>query len=188
MANSNSIKEIPKLESERLILRELSENDIDDIFEYASDPEVSIFLPWNTHISIDESKDFLKMSHKSFQTTDNIDWGIELKSESKLIGAISIRKWNDDNRCGDIGYVLSRKYWGKGITTEALRSVIKFGFEKLNANRLEAHCDENNTASYRVMEKVGMKYEGTLREKVLVKGKFINIRFYSILRREFTDR
>lgn len=187
MRNPNSIKEVPRLESDRLILRELCEDDIEDIFEYASDPEVSTYLPWNTHKSIDESKDFLKMSHKSFQTADNIDWGIELKNEGKLIGAISIRKWNDDNRCGDIGYVLSRKYWNKGITTEALKTVIKFGFENLNANRLEAHCDENNTASYRVMEKVGMKYEGTLREKVFVKGNFINIRFYSILRSEFTD-
>ncbi len=185
MSNKNSINEVPALETERLLLRALTDADVNDIFEYASDPEVSKYLPWNTHESIEESIAFLKMSKKAFQISDNIDWGIELKEEKKIIGAISMRKWNDRNKCGDVGYVLSRRYWGKGITTEALRSVIRFGFEKLKINRIEAHCDEANPGSYKVMEKAGMKYEGTLRDKVFIKNKFVTIRFYSILKKEF---
>ncbi len=187
MSNPNSIKEVPKLETARLILRGFCLEDADDIFEYASDNDVNLFMPWDVHKSKDETLEFLQKSDHLFKTSDCIDWGIELKSVKKIIGGISIREWNDQKRCADVGYVLSKKFWGKGYTTEALNEVIKFGFEKLNANRIEAHCDEDNIASYKVMEKAGMKYEGTLRRKVLVKNKFVNMRFYSILHLEFLN-
>lgn len=183
--NSNIFEEIPVLESGRLVLRGFSDNDIDDIFEYASIPEVTVFLPWETHRSIDDTKKFLKLSKDMFEKKDNIDFAIVLKSENKVIGGISIRKWNNENRCADIGYVLSPKYWNKGIITEAIKRIIKFGFDELNANRIEAHCDENNIGSYRAMEKAGMKYEGTLRQKVLMKGNYVNMKYYSILREEY---
>jgi ribosomal-protein-alanine N-acetyltransferase len=183
--NSNPLKEIPVLETERLVLRAFSTDDINDIFEYASVKEVTDFLPWETHKTLDDTRAFLKMSREMFNKYGNIDFAILLKQEKKVIGGISIRKWNDINRCADIGYVLSSKYWGRGIITEAIKRIIKFGFEDLNVNRIEAHCDENNTGSYRAMEKAGMKYEGTLREKTFMKGKFINMKFYSILKSEY---
>ena len=96
-----------------------------------------------------------------------------------------MRNWDKPDRCIDVGYAISNKYWNKGLTTEAVKAIIKFGFKKLDANRIETHCDENNAASYRVMEKAGMKYEGTLRQKVLIKNKFANMKFYSILREEY---
>ena len=185
--NSNPLKEIPLLETARLVLRAFSMDDINDIFEYASIKEVTDFLPWEAHQTFDDTKAFLKMSREMFKKYGNIDFAILLKQEHKVIGGISIRKWNDINRCADIGYVLSSKYWGRGIITEAIKRIIKFGFEDLNVNRIEAHCDENNTGSYRAMEKAGMKYEGTLREKTFMKGKFINMKFYSILKSEYTD-
>lgn len=185
MGNPNSVKEVPILETDRLLLRGFSVNDLNDIFEYASDSDVNTFMPWDTHKSIGETKEFLEKSKETFEKSDNIDWGIELKNEKKIVGGITIRKWNNENLCGDIGYALSKKYWNMGIMTEALKIVIQFGFEKLCVNRIEAHCDENNIASYKVMEKAGMKYEGTLREKVFVKNKFVNMRFYSILKDEY---
>ncbi|NMB81109.1 MAG: GNAT family N-acetyltransferase [Ignavibacteria bacterium] len=182
----NPFNQIPILESERLILRGFNENDIIDIFEYASIDKVTEFLPWNTHKSLDDTKAFLKMTKENFEKHDNIDFAIVLKTENKVVGGISIRKWNNPNKCADIGYVLSPVYWGRGLITEAIKHIIKFGFEELNTNRIEAHCDENNIGSYRAMEKAGMKYEGTLREKTFMKGKFINAKFYSILKSEFT--
>ena len=181
----NTFDKVPVIQTDRLLIREFTQNDIDDIFEYASIPEVTKFLPWETHKSIVDTNDFLEMSKNMFMISDNIDWAIELKSEKKVVGGIAIRKWNDENHCADIGYVLSKKYWNQGIITEALKAVIKFGFEELKANRVEAHCDENNIGSYKVMEKTGMKYEGTLREKINFKGKYVNMKFYSILKSEF---
>lgn len=183
----NSNPEIPVLETPRLVLRAFSNEDINDIFEYASVKSVTDFLPWEAHQTLDDTKAFLKMSKEMFKKYGNIEFAILLKEENKVIGGISIRKWNDNNRCADIGYVLSSKYWGRGIITEAIKRIIKYGFEDLNVNRIEAHCDENNIGSYRAMEKAGMKYEGTLREKTFMKGKFINMKFYSILKSEYTD-
>ncbi|HOI29253.1 MAG TPA: GNAT family protein [Melioribacteraceae bacterium] len=185
--NSNNIKEVPRLETDRLILRGFSPNDKYDIFEYASVPSVTQYLPWEFHKSLDDTEAFLKLSAEMFASQDNIDFAVELKSEKKVIGGISIRKWNDKNRCADIGYVLSPKYWNRGIITEAIKRVIRFGFEVLNANRIEAHCDEENIPSFRAMEKAGMRYEGTLKDKVFLKGKFINIKFYSILKEELSE-
>ncbi|MBI1936869.1 MAG: GNAT family N-acetyltransferase [Ignavibacteriales bacterium] len=187
MSNVNPVKEVPILETGRLLLRELTVLDTDDIFEYASQPETIIYLPWESHKSQDDTLSFLKMVSEKFSTSDNINWGIEFKSKRKIIGSIEIRKWNDINRCGDIGYALSPAYWNKGIMSEALRRVIKFAFEELNLNRVEAHCDENNTGSYRVMEKAGMKYEGTLRQKVFVKGQFVSMKLYSLLQSEYNS-
>jgi len=185
MINPNSLKEVPTLETDRLLLRRFSVNDVNDIFEYASDSDVNTFMPWDMHKSINETKEFLEKSKESCDKSGDLDWGIELKSENKLVGGITIRTWNDANRCGDIGYVLSKKYWNMGITTEALKAVIQFGFEKLYLNRIEAHCDENNIASYKVMEKAGMKYEGTLRKKAFVKNRFVDMKFCSILNDEY---
>jgi ribosomal-protein-alanine N-acetyltransferase len=185
MDDTKQLSEIPTLETERLILRKLSLNDANNIFEYASNTEVSKFLPWETHKTIEDTVAFLKLVEEQFVTLKFIVWGIELKRQKILIGTIALRNWDKADRCIDIGYVISKNYWNKGYATEAVKRVIKFGFEKLNANRVEAHCDENNTASYQVMEKARMKYEGTLRQKVFMKGKFINMRFYSILKEEY---
>lgn len=181
----NNLIEVPELNTERLLLRKIRREDAEDIFEYASNPLVTIYMPWETHKTIEDTYDFIRMSGDLFIASDNIDWAVEIKTEQKMIGAISIRKWNDQNRCADVGYVLSRKYWNNGIITEALKAVIEFCFTKLELNRVEAHCDENNIGSWRAMEKAGMRYEGTLRQKIFLKEKFINMKFYSILREEF---
>ncbi|MCX6169249.1 MAG: GNAT family protein [Ignavibacteriales bacterium] len=185
MSDSKQLAEFPQIETERLILRKLSLADVNDIFEYASNPEVSEFLPWETHKTIEDTHFFLELVEAQFNESNIIVLGIELKAEKKLIGTIALRNWDKADRCIDLGYVISNNYWNKGFTTEAVKVVIKYGFEELNANRVEAHCDENNIASYRVMEKAGMKYEGTLRQKVLMKNKFVNMRFYSVLKEEY---
>jgi ribosomal-protein-alanine N-acetyltransferase len=84
----------------------------------------------------------------------------------------------------ELGYVLSREHRGKGLMPEAVRAVIRFGFGRMELNRIQARCVAENTASARVMEKVGMTYEGTLRESEYIKGAFWDIKIYSILRRE----
>lgn len=92
----------------------------------------------------------------------------------------------EENNCAEIGYVISKDFWNKGIMTEALKSLIKFCFEELHLNRLESHCEEENTGSWHVMEKCGLKYEGTLREKVFVKERYRSMKMYSILRSEYS--
>lgn len=185
MNDLKQLYEVPRLETERLILRKITLDDAKDIFEYAHQIEVSEFLLWSPHQSIQDSINFIKFAEDKFVNDGWIIFGIELKEKSKLIGTIDIRGWKEVNNCADTGYVISKPYWNKGITTEALRTVIKFCFEELHLNRLEAHCEEENIGSWHVMQKCGMKYEGTLREKVYVKEKYRSMKMYSILRSEY---
>jgi ribosomal-protein-alanine N-acetyltransferase len=188
MKNKIPISQIPLIETERLILRELSMDDVDDIYGYASIPEVSTFLLWYPHKSKQDSIDFINFAKNMFAKDISIIWGIELKEEKKLIGIFDLRTIQLINNCAEIGYVISNLYWNKGYISEAIQSIIKFCFNDLKLNRVEAHCDKENTGSARVMEKAGMKFEGTLREKLFVKEKYRSMKLYSILKSEYIDR
>jgi [ribosomal protein S5]-alanine N-acetyltransferase len=185
MNKEQILKGFPQIETERLILRKLTDNDVEDIFEYANRQDVTEFLIWYPHKNIQDSADFVKFTWKQFQKEISIVWGIEIKEDKKMIGTIDLRNWNTNDRCGDIGYAIAPKYWKRGITSEALNAVINFGFEKLQLNRIEAHCEEENTGSWKVMEKCGMKFEGILREKVFIKDRFRSMKIYSILKKEW---
>lgn len=187
MKNKIPISQIPVIETERLKLRELSMDDVDDIYGYASIPEVSTFLLWYPHKSKQDSIDFINFAKNMFEKDISIIWGIELKEEKKLIGIFDLRTIQLINDCAEIGYVISSAYWNKGYISEAIKVIIKFCFDELMLNRVEAHCDEENIGSARVMEKAGMKYEGTLREKLFVKDKYRSMKLYSILKKEYTE-
>ena len=86
---------------------------------------------------------------------------------------------------GEIGYALARKYWGQGLMTEAVRAMLDYGFNTLHLNRIEARCDVENAGSWRVMEKVGMKFEGVLRQNIMLHGRARDARMYAILREDW---
>lgn len=179
-------KNLPTLETERLKIRLIKEDDIYDLFEYCSDDDVTRYLTFDTYKSLDEAKERIQYCLENYKNIDGpILWAIEYKQDSKLIGSIDFVKWNIEHKVGEIGYALNKKYWNKGIMTEALKAVLKFGFEKMELNRIEINCDERNIASAKVMEKNGLKYEGTLRQKRFQKGEYINLKYYSILKEEY---
>lgn len=179
---------LPTLETERLNIRLFKEQDVQDLFEYCSDDEVTRYLPFTTYTSLEQAKDRINYCLESYrQISRPILWAIEYKKDNKLIGGIDFVGLDEINKVGEIGYVLNRAYWNKGIMTEALMAVIKFGFEKVELNRIEIYCDERNVASARVMEKNGLKYEGTLRQKRFDKGEFVSLKCYSILKEEYEN-
>jgi ribosomal-protein-alanine N-acetyltransferase len=188
MIDKKELTEIPIIETERLLLRKITLNDVDDIFDYASIPELTTFVLWYPHKTKSETFDFIKFTDEQFRNRLSIVWGILIKNENKLIGSIDLRGWNTDNKCGDVGYAISKDYWNKGFVSEAMKAVIKFGFEQLQLNRIEAHCQKENIGSWRVMEKCGMKYEGTLREKVFIKKRYRSMKMYSILKKEWDGK
>jgi len=146
----------PTLETDRLILRKLRLSDAEDLFEYASDPEVAKYVTWEPHKSIEDSINFIKFTHEHYEKKEGIVWGIVYKENNKVIGTCDILLLAPRHFLAEIAYAWSRPYWGKGIMTEAVREAIKFGFEKMNLNRIQARCFPENIGSYRVMEKVGM--------------------------------
>jgi Acetyltransferases, including N-acetylases of ribosomal proteins len=187
MNGEDVFNNFPTLETERLILRKLRLEDAKDVFEYASDPEVSKYVTWEPHRSIEDSINLIKFTHEYYERKEGIIWGIVYKENNKVIGTCDISPVTKHFRA-EIAYALSRDYWGKGIMTEAVKEVIRFGFERMNLNRIQAMCIPENIGSYRVMEKVGMKYEGLIREYMYIKGKFQDLKLYSILKREYQEQ
>ncbi len=172
--------DFPSLETERLILRKIIIEDAEDLLHYASNEEVTRLVTWNRHSTMSDSKHFIK----TFLPKYDVPWGIEHKESGKFIGTVHFVWWDAANHSAEIGYVLSQDYWGQGLITEAANAVISFGFEKMDLVRIQARCFLENKGSERVMEKLGMTYEGTIRKAMLVKGIHRDLKLYSIVKED----
>ncbi|MDP9454879.1 MAG: GNAT family N-acetyltransferase [Actinomycetota bacterium] len=172
----------PRLETGRLLLRALTPDDAAAIFAYASDPEVARYMVWEAHRSMEDTEAFLDLTMSHYESGDAPDWGMVYKGDGRLVGTCGFVAWERGHARAEAGYVLHRGYWGMGLTSEALRAMISFGFERMDLNRIEARCIAENSASARVMEKAGMSYEGTMRGREFLKGEYRDMKLYAILK------
>ncbi|GGD12640.1 N-acetyltransferase [Pontibacillus salipaludis] len=179
---------LPKLETKRLLLRKITLEDVDDMYHYVSNEEVTKYVTWEAHKSISDTKEFIEYALTQYENKDLSPWGIEYKESGKFIGTIDFVYWEVNHNVAEIGYALSKDYWGKGISTEAVKEVIMFGFTCMDLVRIQARCLKENRGSERVMEKAGMSFEGILRKSMLVKGKYQDLKMYSILKEEFNSK
>lgn len=180
--------DLPELLTPRIRLRRMKLDDADDLFAYATDPEVTRHTSWQPHRSIEESRELLARVVGRYERGEVANWGVEHRLDGRFIGTAGYMRWDVEDRRAEVGYAMAPAYWGQGLMTEALGAIIAFGFEQMQLNRIEARCAAENSGSYRVMEKAGMAFEGTLRERYVVDGAFIDIKLYSILRREYEQR
>jgi RimJ/RimL family protein N-acetyltransferase len=151
-----------RLETGRLILRRFTVGDAEDMYRnWASDPEVTRYLTWPCHISSKATAELLAAWVEKYAEGDYYNWAIEFKETGTVIGSISVVKLDEIINAAEIGYCLSRAYWGRGIMPEALRAVMDYLFDEAEVNRIAAYHDVNNPKSGRVMQKAGMQYEGT---------------------------
>ena len=176
---------IPEMESTRLIFRAIKKTDLQDIFEYSSNPKTSEFLLWSPHENLEYTKKFIDIVLSKYKSGDYNDWAIILKENNKMIGTCGFTRIDEYNSVAEIGYVINPKFWGHGYATEASKTVLKFAFEVLRVNRVEAKFIFGNEASLKVMNKIGMKFEGYQREAMYVKGRYRTIGTSSILKREY---
>lgn len=182
------LEDLPTLETDRLILCKMTLDDAEAVFAYASDPEVSRYALWETHRSIEDTRAFLELAIGKYENGGEPDWGIVYKGDHRFVGTCGIVSWEPDHARAELGYALSRGYWDRGLMAEAVRAMISFGFERMGLNRLEARCIAENGASARVMEKAGMSYEGTLRQREFIKGAYRDMKVYSVLKGELRRR
>jgi len=179
-----SIKQIgtQKIETDRIILRRFKVSDAKDVFEhYASDEEVTKFLTWKTHENLDVTKAILSEWVKKYANDDFYSWAIYNLDSGEVIGAISLKTTPERFR-GEIGFVLGKAYWNKGIMTEALKEILKYGFERIGLSRIQAAHHIMNKASGKVMLKAGMKHEGRLRKwSPNNEGVLVDCMMYSII-------
>ena len=169
-----------QIDGDRIQLRPIQLSDAEDMYEYASDEETTKYV-FETHKSLEDTKENIA---KYFLASPLGKFAIMLKENEKMIGTIDLRVDEKDKKA-EMGYTLNKAYWGKGYTAEAGKLMLQLGFKELGLQRIFAFHDERNPASGRVMEKLGMTYEGTFRHNRFVKGETVTDRIYSILKEEF---
>lgn len=171
------------IETERLILRKFDYEDAEYMYyNWASDDEVTKFITWPTHNSIEISKTVISRVVKDYESNNKYEWAIELKENNEVVGDISAPRVFDNTETVEIGYVLGRRFWNKGIVTEALSAIVKFFFEEVEVNRIEAKHDINNPSSGVVMKKCGMQFEGILRQAGKNNTGLCDLAVYSLLK------
>ncbi|WP_243354391.1 GNAT family N-acetyltransferase [Bacillus litorisediminis] len=178
-------KPFPILETERLLLRPITLADKEAIFDYSSRPEAAQYVTWEAHKSLSDTQTFLDFVLNQYESGGVAPWGMVIKATNQLIGTIDFVSWNKSHQYGEIGYVCSPDYWGNGYTPEAGQALLRFGFEKMGLVRIQARTFAENQASQRVLKKLGMTYEGTMRKAMKVKGNHWDITMYSILNKEY---
>lgn len=176
---------MPTLETERLILRKMRPSDRSDMFEYACLDDVTRYLLWQPHSDDEYTLQYLRYIESRYKSGSFYDWAVVLKDSGKMIGTCGFTRFDHESDCAEIGYVINPRYRGMGIAAEAAREVVRFGFERLALHRIEARFMYGNEASLRVMQKLGMKFEGYHRDAMLVKGSYRTIGVSSILRNEY---
>ena len=152
------------LETPRLVLRRFEEKDAEAMFAWAGDSQVTRFLRYATHKSVDDSRAVLRQWQECYRRPDFYEWAVTEKECSRTVGAIALNVLNEHDRSGDVGYCLLRECWGRGYMSEALSAVLEFGFHTVGFNRIEGTHSELNPASGAVMRRCGMQYEGLSRQ------------------------
>jgi len=156
-----------RFETARLRLRPPRVDDAPDVFEYASDPEVTRFLAFRRHEVVGTVEEFLR-ALTAAAAPDRGTWALTETGSDRLIGMLEIRIRKEtfvpDIARGDLGYVLGKRFWGRGYMVEALRLVVDWALSRPSIHRVGAVCDVENTGSWRVLEKLGMRREGILRK------------------------
>lgn len=169
-----------QIEGDRIYLRPIQLSDAEDMHEYASDEETTRFV-FDPHESLEDTKENIA---KYFLASPLGKYAIVLKESHKMIGTIDLRV-EEDHKKAEIGYTLSKAFWNKGYMTEAGKLVVHLGFEVLGLERIFAFHDVRNAASGRVLEKLGMTYEGTIRNNRMSKGETITDKTYSIIKEDY---
>ena len=188
MLNVDMLTYMPDLMTPWLRLRRLTMRDAQDIFRYSRDPEVARHVLWDAHRTVGDSRAYLRYMLRRYRGHEPASWGIEYLETGRIIGTIGFMWIQEDNNAAEVGYSLARDCWGKGIMTEALRAVLQYGFDEMNLNRIEAQHETTNPASGAVMRKCGMQKEGTLRQRLFNKGRYVDVDLYAILRRDYTSQ
>jgi RimJ/RimL family protein N-acetyltransferase len=174
-----------ELTTDRLVLREWTMEDFGDVQAYATDPEVVRYMSFGPN-SEAETTGFLETVIAGAGTTPRSDFTLAVTAREigQVFGGIGLALKNA--RSAELGYAFRRDAWGRGYATEAARAVVDFGFRELGLHRIYALCFPPNKASAHVMLKLGMRYEGTLRESIFARGIFWDAQSYSVLAPEWS--
>jgi RimJ/RimL family protein N-acetyltransferase len=182
------MERLPKLETERLFLTELEAGDIPQIVEYAANKSISEYTLNLPHpYSEKDAVYWINLSNQGLKNRTNYIFAIRLKSSNEFIGGIGLTVEQKFFRA-EIGYWIAEPFWNKGYATEATKSIIEFGFNRLELNKLTSSHLEKNPASGKVMVKCGMTKEGELKEHVCKNTVFHTLILYGLTKSEYRQK
>ncbi len=171
----------PVIETERLILRRITNDDVNEVFELRSNPETMKYIPRPLVKTTEDALEHVAMIEEKITSNIGINWGITLKGDSRVLGIIGYYRMQPENYRAEIGYMLLPEYHGKGIIPEAVNRLIAYGFDDLKLHSIEAVIDPENFASEKVLQKCGFVKEAHLKEAEFYEGRFLDKVIYSLL-------
>ena len=178
---NNGGKEVV-LRTARLTLRPFEVTDVDDVYGYASDPQVARFRPLPDPYTRDDAVDFVNRQMRT-------DWSTSPEFAvvygPRVIGGISLLV-NAEHETAELGYLLGRRWWGRGLATEAARAAVGWGFRQFSLHRIYARAHVSNRRSWRVMERLGLTREGVLRGHWKMRDQHVDLVYYGVLRSEWS--
>jgi ribosomal-protein-alanine N-acetyltransferase len=177
---------LPPLRGDAVHLRGLTTDDVPALHAIFSDADVVRFMSIPRMTSEAATQKFLAQIHHGFRAGTLYQWGIEL--EQRIVGTCTLADIDRTNRRAELGFALAKAFWGRGLILRALPSVLQFAFERLDLRRIEADADPRNTASVRVLERIGFQREGLLRERYIQLGEVQDAMVFGLLRRDWDAR
>ncbi len=171
----------PVLTTERLILRQTTLADAEEVLFMRSDPRVLQYLDTAPCASLDEAALFIQKLTDNVNNNDSIPWAVTLKGEDTLIGSAAIWRIDKTHHRGEIGYTLHPDHQGKGLMHEALSAIIDYGFREMKLHSLEANINPANDASRKVLERLNFVQEAYFRENYYFNGNFTDSAIYSLI-------
>lgn len=174
----------PTLTTDRLILRKIQPDDVNALLKLFGNPEVVKFIEMQPIKSIEQANEWLSWMGGVFAAKDGLRWGVTLKDDDTFIGSAGLHRWNREGHYAEIGCDIAHPYWGHAYGQEAMKTILDFGLDYMNLNRIEATVVKGNHRSVHVMEKLGFTLEGTMRQRLLKGGKYYDVHTFGILRCE----
>lgn len=175
----------PILETERLILREITKEDAKDIFACFSNDDVTRYYGQETLESEEQAEKFVEFFEKNYQEKRGVRWGIELKGTPGLIGTVGFNAWVPKHKRAEIGYEIHPDYWRRGYALEVVSKVLSYGFHDMDLNRIGAVVFIENEASNALLTKFGFEREGILHDFMYQNGKAYDTYVYSLRKNMF---
>jgi ribosomal-protein-alanine N-acetyltransferase len=175
----------PAMATERLVLRQLSLADLDDVYTLRANPSVSKYIARDHYTDKEEARGFINKINTSISNNETGYWAIALKTNNRLIGTCCLWHISKENSRAEIGYELHPDFQGKGIMREALGMLLNYCFKTVELHSLEAVVDPKNIRSIQLLEKYGFVREAYFKENTFFSGKFMDTAIYSLLSKNF---
>lgn len=178
----------PKLQTDRLLLRPFRPDDAPDIQRLAGDKDIALKTENIPHpYEVRHAEEWIRTHQEEFDKLEQISWAVVHRGQGHLVGAIGMVNIHSEYERAEMGYWIGKPFWGRGYCTEAGHAVLRYAFSDLGLIRVCAAHFKSNPASGRVMQKLGMIYEGCLRSHVKRMGTYHDLVFYGILKNEYAE-